>query len=379
MSHVSPSADNLSAEPSAQPNLFDNKEILSVLAPGLSAVLDMQPDDPGSVRYTGTIVGWQEKAFIAWQTRIDPKKPWRIVHDEESVLRFLACGRACAVHTLVTDWHARGNQRIVYLAWPSKLQLHVVRQDSRVELQTPCNVTLRSGAKADGTLVQLGLGGCRIHVPDCQSSDSPVSVSFRLPNGFAITELVCENRHAFAAQDAIVFGCKTDVSGLSAEGQSAIYFFVSTSQAYVPLATEMVGRVLMLGGSNPVDPDVLNWFNAQGLKLVEAATVIDFYAHLQSGGANALLLNGELEHPTASDIVRTLRASEGYAQTPVVVFGGAADAVDGANLIHMPTLNVENEDFLKLMQPAELNATVQPDEDAERTVEPEEPAGEAAE
>ncbi len=381
MSQVAPEPPSNVRSPHAGAGLVNNKDIVSLLSPGLKAVLDMEPDNLGSVRYSGNIVGWSENRFIAWQMRIDPKMPWRIVHDEESVLRFLANGQACAINTVVTDWHIRGTQRIVYMSWPSELRLQLVRQDPRADLEAPCTIVMSSGSTVEGTLLQLSLHGCRLHAPGCDADDLPVTCSFRLPNGFPIEGLACERRHTFASEDTVVFGCKTDGAGLTPAAQNAIDYFVMMSMSFSKLDTVSDQRVLLLGESIACEPALVEWFTAQGLSLVGCATAIELFARLQSTGARMVFLDADLQDPTSVEIARILQQSEGFADARVVFYGGDPASVpakaDQSGVAYLAELDAKSDALLEIVNALKDESEANPPEAdadlAEATTEPESP------
>jgi len=324
-----------------------SKDIERYLSVGLVSIVDMQPHDLASERYDGMIIGWRPKSFIIWQTRVDPKRPWRIVHDDLSVLRFFFDGHACAIKTYLLDWQARGNSRIVYLAWPEEVRYRIVRKQRRIETELYCEVTLASGETLWGTLMQLDGSGCRIFLPVEDVKDKPLNASFALPNGIQITDLPIVVRHATPSNDGVIFGCESNTASLSPRKRSALQYFVETTIALQGTQKEATRAAIFLSKKGEEHEDLVSALRAERLDAAVVHSVIECFGWLQTRGAGAVFIDGGVEELSAIEVARIIQDSDGFKSTPLYICGGneselkAAAESSGAN--YLPSLDCTPE------------------------------------
>ncbi len=295
----------------------ETQDIERYLSVGSAGILHTEPHRKDGPRYKTTIRGWQKGSYVMLDMPADDELA--LVRGQPCVVRFVARGEACGFDARAQNWGCRIHPYF-RVEWPSHIEVVSVRKYERIEANLPCTVALDDESSLEGEIRDLSAGGCSLFLSEAQPVGSRLRASFKLPDGTNIENLECVVRNARPNRVGAFHGCEFE--GDPGAARNDLEFFVSTTLERMRVTTRASQRVLFIEGE-PEDVAVLQGvLQDRGYGVTVASGLVAGFHRLRMSAPRVLLLNWRQKDLSGLEICAIVRATRGFEDLPVFLYGG---------------------------------------------------------
>ena len=170
------------------------EELRDLLEVGQLATIERAYGGVGE-KYTVRLLGWDEGRFLMLELPkmggspviIQPRTllRCRVASKKGLVLTF----ESLSLDSVVTPY------QIIFVSYPSRFDVVMVRSSERVPLLLTAKVKA-NGSELSGYIVDMSEGGIGLELSETFKEGSKIKVSFVLPHGEAVEDLLCEVRRS---------------------------------------------------------------------------------------------------------------------------------------------------------------------------------------
>lgn len=173
---------------------MDVKDLKELLDVGQLATIEKTYGGVGE-KYTVRLLGWDEGRFLMLELPkvggspviIQPKTllKCRVASKKGLVLTF----ESISLDSVITPY------QLLFISYPNRFDIILVRSSERVPLLLSAKVKV-DGSEQDGYIVDMSEGGIGLEIPEGIKEGSEVRVTFVLPDGEPVDNLLCEVRRS---------------------------------------------------------------------------------------------------------------------------------------------------------------------------------------
>lgn len=293
-------------------------EIEELLAVGQPAVLHTDPARKDGPRYPTAIRGWHVGSYILFDVPYI-ENPFAVFGQLRScVIRFLSKGEACAFTSAILNTVEKGT-RYLKVAWPRLLKSVSIRQHERVSIRIPCQIAFEQWDLIEGEILDLSAGGCCLRMDMRVQPYTTLKVTFDLPDSTHLENVKTTVRSVRPSGDGFALGCMFDDD--EDHARVSCDFYVSTTLACMRSNRRSQSRAVLLDGDLGRAEAVRAQLESLGYQVSIVCGVLDAFFSLRVSPPVAMLLGtGQKELP-ALDICRIVRATHGFQQIPLFIYG----------------------------------------------------------
>jgi len=249
-------------------NTQQDPDVERYLAVGRQMVFQADPHNKFSPRFLTVLRGWRRPDYLLVDRPMIKGRQALLREGQECVLRYVAGGRACAIDSMVMDWDTRPHNSYCRIQWPRQLSVVQFRRSERFAANLPCTVAAGE-LEYEAEIADISANGCCLNSPAAAELKEQLRLTFRLPDGTPVDEVVSEVKTNRLVKGRYVLGCEFLEGQATVENDIAFYI------------VNCLGRGQMATLSNSSKPRVLiiseNPGNTTPLKLLlenEGAEVV---------------------------------------------------------------------------------------------------------
>ncbi len=283
--------------------------------------------------------GWQRGAYLLLDVPRKEVGNASLRVNDPCVLRFLAEGDACGCNAEVEDLGTGSHFSYIRVTWPRDVSCVRVRKYERVHVHTSCSVRLDNDKTIEGELVDLSAGGCKVRVPHILPKGDRIVMSFCLPDGSAVDEIVAVVCASAEDSEGAWVGCE-----YHDPEEGAIYdieFFVAATLARLRAEPPESPHVLVIEPDLSKVNDLRIGLKSAGYEVILAPGPVDGFFWLRLSTPSVLVASAEQQVISGADIVGIIKTTRQFKNLPVIVYGGDATigkrAMEAGAAFHVPS------------------------------------------
>lgn len=301
-------------------------EIERMLVVGTVLVFQTEPNNRFAHRVPTVFRGWRTGHHLL----IDrPKLPngmhMALQEAQQCVVRFVHDGVACAFDTQILDWDTRQHAPYARVRWPSRIEQVKFRRFERVSVNEPCRVAYplsdSNWELTEGQLRDVSIGGCAILAKGAIDDNTPLRLTFTLPDGVQVKELRAVVRNVRMAGNRYLIGCSFD-DGTPDEREKVVFFITSALQLRRLQEHEAAVHVLLIDTDAGRCREVRELLDREGYVVAAAQTVVDGLYLLRMTPPEVVLLGNGIP---CYNCVGMLLGRDGFGDVTTIFYGGSTD------------------------------------------------------
>ncbi len=305
---------------------IEDKDIEVLLAVGVTAVFDMDPNRKDGPRAKTIIRGWRKPTHIM----VDRPKSQTggyapLQEGQKCVMRYLHEGQACAFDSMVLDWDSRRYNPYLRIAWPKSVNHVPFRKHERIKLQLPCEVLWPDGAATTESIRDMSSGGCGVFANKTIENGGVLRMSFQLPDGSNIQQMRAIVRNSRDTGSGFLLGLEF-INGQE-QAENDIAFFVTTTLDRRRTDAGVTGpaqRVLVMDDNADTCSRFKRNFDNRGIEVIVAANAVDGMYRLRMSPPTAIIVSQTLPDLAGTEVCRAIKMHDDFKVLPVFVYGGDA-------------------------------------------------------
>ncbi len=309
--------------PVGPPVSVPDQDIEKLLRVGMPVILATGPMGDTCGILPGRILGWSQGRFILMELDTMTYHSRVFNTSRSTLLRFLVDGRACGLRVRILSSRLTQQDLGLKLGWPHEAHCSVVRSEHRVQLDVPCSVTMPGGLMVPGKLRNISRSGCGLYVPVATSAGASLSCSFQLPNGFSLSSVICDVRHAEADGEGSIVGCV--FTNLDTSLAKTLEFMVESRLLLSGKTDVKMPQVLILTRPDRAVDTLLGRLTEKNVCGRVVYDLLHAFAWLGSTRAAAFFIDAQIDAMPVKDFCRILRKSTECKNLPIYVVGKDVD------------------------------------------------------
>jgi c-di-GMP-binding flagellar brake protein YcgR len=319
--------------------LQDHGDLQDLFTVGSPAVIHTNPGESDEKRFPTIIRGWYMGNYVLLDRPITDETGSAFTKSQRGLVRFVSEGRACGFPCTLLKC---GDQASPYLrvSWPRKIECVGIRKHERVEIRVPCKIEQEDQPEIEGETVDLSAGGCGIWSETRISPDTPVRISFSLPDASSVTGAKAVVRSSRPTGKGFFLGCMFDEEE---PARTACDFFVTTTVERMR-GGENRKRALLLESEDVRAESTRAKLEEKGYHVITVTCVVDAFFSLRMAFPNCFWIGAEQGELPALDICRILRQTNGFQTLPIYVIGandtGLADELKQMDVVYVSSIDV---------------------------------------
>lgn len=295
----------------------DQGDIEGLFRVGCPAVIHTNPGERDEKRYSTVVRGWYQGSYVLLDKPITEETSAPFAKSQRCLVRFLSEGKACGFPcTLLKSGEAASPY--LRVSWPRKIECVGIRKHERVEIHVPCKITSQDHDGLEGQTVDVSGGGCGVWTKARIAPETPLQLSFHLPDGSAVVGARATVCSARAAGKGFFLGCKFEEEE---EARTTCDFFVTTTLERMRGETDEK-RAVLLESEDVRSDSTREKLEAKGYRVITASCIVDAFFSLRMASPDCFWLGAEQGELSALDICRLVRATRGFESLPIYVIGG---------------------------------------------------------
>ncbi len=290
------------------------EELFSVGSP---AVIHINPGERDERRYSTVVRGWLLNSYVLLDRPLAEDDDTDFSKPQRCLVRFVSEGKACGFPSALL----KGNSASPYLrvSWPRKIECIGIRKHERVEVQVPCVIAREEHSDVKGEVMDLSAGGCGVWVEDRIAPDTPVKLSFDLPDASRVSDAHACVRSVRPCGKGFLLGCMFDQEE---EARTVCDFFVSATIERMR-GGGLQKRALLLESQDVRSDGTRMKLEEKGYRVITVTGVLDAFFSLRMASPNCFWIGAEQAELSAFDICRIIRETKGFEKLPIFVIGGS--------------------------------------------------------
>jgi ActR/RegA family two-component response regulator len=213
------------------------------------------------------------------------------------------------------------------LAWPRQVETVRVRKQDRLPTAIPCVVKLVTGDEYNAIIDDLSAGGCCIRgeMASPPTDREELFLSFTLPGSSPVSDVRAVVRRVHSAGAATVIGCEF-VEGEDAARQDISFYVVTATERSRSGLVES-RRALIIDGNESSASALCRALQDLQLETFVASGLVDGFYRMRVISPLAVFIGYEQKELPAVQICRIVKATKGFENTAVLVYGSDSMAV----------------------------------------------------
>ena len=303
--------------------LEEEDQIEKLLQVGMMVMVHTDPEYHTERRYRSFVRGWHRPVHIVIDRPQTANRPAPLREAQPSVIRFAVEGRACAFDTHIMDWENKHDAAYCRVAWPEKVEVANFRKHQRIPVVLPCTIELHDGQHIKGEIQDLSIGGCRIRAESQVEEGFEAKISFILPDGSPLENVVTIIRSAHPINGECLLGCQFT------EGQESVNDGISFCITAMLDDERTHGNKrgtdhILIIDDNPESSKALReTLEGEKWNVFTAANTLDGLMRLRLLPPVALVVNQNQNDLSGTDITRLIKSSRGYEFLPIFILGSS--------------------------------------------------------
>ncbi|HPO15243.1 MAG TPA: PilZ domain-containing protein [Candidatus Hydrogenedentes bacterium] len=303
---------------------IEDKDIETLLAVGVTAVFDMEPNRKDGPRAKTIIRGWRKPTHIMLDRPKSQTGGYAPLQEgQKCVLRYLHEGQACAFDSMVLDWDARRYNPYLRIAWPKSVNHVPFRKHERIKLQLSSEILWPDGSVTTESVRDLSAGGCGLYASKTIDNGGIVRMNFQLPDGSNVQHMRAIVRNTRETGSGFLLGLEF-IEGQE-QAENDITFFVTTTLERRRTDTggsTQIHRVLVIDDNTDTSGRLKRNFDNRGMEVVVAANAVDGMYRLRMSPPTAVVVCQTLPDLAGVEVCRMIKIHEDFKSLPVFVYGG---------------------------------------------------------
>ena len=317
----------------------DHGQMQELFTVGSPAVIHTNPGEGDEKRYPTVIRGWYQGNYVLLDRPLTDETGTAFTKSQRGLVRFVSEGRACGFPCTLLKC---GDQTSPYLrvSWPRKIECVGIRKHERVELRVPCKIVRENQADIQGETIDLSGGGCGVWVETRIAADTPIRLSFSLPDASTISGAAAIVRSSRPVGNGFLLGCMFEEDE---PARTACDFFVTTTVERMR-GGEHQKRALLLESEDVRADGTQAKLEEKGYRVITVSCIVDAFFSLRMAFPTCFWIGAEQAELPAMDICRILRQTNGFQALPIYVIGGndggQADELKQLDVVYVSSIEV---------------------------------------
>ncbi|MFP4500690.1 MAG: PilZ domain-containing protein [Candidatus Hydrogenedentota bacterium] len=298
------------------------KDLERFLEIGNTFILHTAPSCKNGPRHKTVLRGWRKGAHLLLdRPKTDTGMFVALQEGQPCVFRFLYEGFACAFDAIILDWDTRRSNPYLRVQWPSQIQHLQFRKFERVKIQTEASISYGGSNRVAGEIRDISMGGCGVFTRNRPPEGiKEIGLSFSLPDGMHLENVVSEVRTARPAPSGYFIGCEFKAGQESVENDISFYVTTCLSRGG---GIDSVGRsVLVLESESDLAGRIRKNLERQNLDVFVAPTTIDGMCRLRTSAPDVLLISADMKDLPGIETCRLVKTTKDFDDLKVYVYGG---------------------------------------------------------
>ncbi len=296
-------------------------ELVDQLEVGSPAFLDLNPNGDLDQRFRTVFQGWELGKYIVLK-RPEACKALTMAKGRLCAVRFISNGDVWGFFaSLRSELRPFTEDHTILVTWPKGARRLRVRRYERISLGIPCEVSFQNGGTEPGKIEDLSAGGCRVRVSRALELGDVAELTFEMPQtGEAMRRTVLIRNRSAGTDGIMQYGCQFQEE--ADDAQCGIEYYVARALADSRGEEPPHPPVFVLSSDKGDAVQVRHALRNTGYDIIAAGSVLNLGARMEHAKPVGLLISGALPDIEATAACRLVRRTEGYADLPVVIFGG---------------------------------------------------------
>lgn len=304
------------------PELRDDVE--RYLAVGQVAVIQTEPNRKDGPRFPTTFLGWRRgRAVYIEHPRTPEGRDVAFRDGQHCVLRFIHDGQACAFTAAVIDWTSARGESQVRLRWPEQVETLVLRRFDRVPFHAPVRVRIANGTELDGQFSDLSIGGCGIVLATPITKGDQLQLTFSLPDGASIQNLMVSAKMTRQTADGQFVGCEFEQDQNAARNDIGLFVTAELARGRggAPQAPSEP-RVLIVDSNEGMAEKLRKLLARQHIEVLVTNSTVDTFYSVRAVPLHAVVICSDLPELSGLDVCRLIRKARGLEKLPIILYHG---------------------------------------------------------
>ena len=290
------------------------EELFSVGSP---AVIHTNPGETDEKRFSTVVRGWLLDSYVLLDRPLADDDT-DFSKSQRCLVRFVSEGKACGFPCTLLKSSSSASPYL-RVSWPRKIECVGIRKHERVEVRVPCVIAREEHGDVKGEVMDLSAGGCGVWVENRIAPDTPVKISFDLPDASRVTGTHAQVRSARPCGKGFLLGCMFDEEE---EARTICDFFVTATVERMR-GGGLQKRALLLESQDVCSDGARIKLEEKGYRVITVNGVIDAFFSLRMASPSCFWIGAEQAELSAFDICRIIRETKGFEKMPIYVIGGS--------------------------------------------------------